>query len=80
MTESGDTGIGIVLERLAALGRSLSRYDLLLAVIPAAFACSLAAGQLLSVPSSNAMAAASVVGALVLADALFLNPPRLRGV
>lgn len=68
------------LERLAAFGRLLSRYDLLLAVIPVAFLCSLAAGTLLSVPTSNALALASAVGAMALVDALFLNPPRSRGV
>ncbi|MFB6171745.1 MAG: hypothetical protein ABEJ23_04375 [Haloarculaceae archaeon] len=76
MTTSGDTVLRTVLDRLSAL----SRYDLLLAVVPIAFLCSLAVGQLLSLPPRHALASGAVVGALALVDGLFLNPPRDRGV
>lgn len=57
-----------------------SRYDLVLAVIPLVLAASVAAGHLLPVPVESALAAAAVVATLVVADALFFNPPtRGRG-
>jgi len=57
----------------------LSRYDLLLLVIPAAFPVAIAASQVSSFGITTLMAAASVVGALAVADGLFLNPPRRPG-
>ena len=54
----------------------LSRYDLLLAVVPAAFLAGLAAVGLADVPLRIAMTSAGAVGALALVDGLFLNPPR----
>lgn len=53
-----------------------SRYDLVLAVIPAAFLFGALAGTTSSVPTTAAVSAASVVGGLAMLDALFLNPPR----
>ena len=58
----------------------LSRYDLLLAVIPAAFLLGLLAAGLADVPLRLAMGSAGAVGALALIDGLFLNPPRRPGV
>lgn len=58
------------------LGRVPSRYDALLAVIPAAFLAAGVLGSVLPIPMRTAVAAASVVGMLAVADALFLNPPR----
>jgi hypothetical protein len=58
------------------LPESLSRYDLTLAVIPAAFVLSLLARQLFTISSHAAVMAASLVGALALVDGLFLHPPR----
>ncbi|WP_164471709.1 hypothetical protein [Halosimplex salinum] len=55
--------------------RRLSRYDLLLLVIPAAFLFALVGSTVSSFPLSAFMAAASVVGALAVADGLFVNPP-----
>lgn len=52
-----------------------SRYDLVLAVIPTAFVVALLVGNLLSVSARVALVSASVVGALAVLDALFLNPP-----
>jgi hypothetical protein len=54
----------------------LSRYDLLLLVIPAAFLVAFVASQLSSFGLTTLMVPASVVGALAVADGLFLHPPR----
>lgn len=67
-----------IADTLEAVGWRLSRYDLVLAVVPAAFAFALAASTTLSVPPRVALTAASAVGALVVADALFVHPP-MRG-
>jgi len=55
--------------------RRLSRYDLLLLVIPVAFCLAFVGSTMTSLPLSMSMAGASVVGALVVADGLFVNPP-----
>lgn len=55
---------------------SLSRYDLVLAVIPSAFLVALLLGHVLAIPARTALFGASVVGGLALFDALFVNPPR----
>lgn len=60
---------------LGRVSASIGRYDLLLAVIPLAFAVTTAASELLGVPIETAMVAASVVGVLALVDGLFLRPP-----
>lgn len=54
----------------------LSRYDLLLVVVPAAFLVGLLAAGLADVPFEVAMGLAAAVGVLALVDGLFLNPPR----
>ncbi|WP_247009017.1 hypothetical protein [Halorientalis litorea] len=53
----------------------LSRYDLVLVLIPLVLAASVFLGHLLSVPVEMTLAGASVVGTAALVDALFLNPP-----
>jgi len=53
----------------------LSRYDLLLLVIPAAFLLAFAGATVSALPTRPFVAAASVVGALAVADGLFVNPP-----
>lgn len=58
-----------------ALSESLSRYDLTLLVVPIAFLCALVLNSALPVPTSTALAGAALCGAVVVADALFLNPP-----
>lgn len=65
-------GIERLLERV-------SRYDLVLTVIPLAFVTALLATDLLAVSVRESMAVASTVGALAVADALFVNPPRPNG-
>lgn len=54
---------------------SVSRYDLVIGVIPLVFAVALAATGALDVATHRALAAAAVVGVLALVDALYLNPP-----
>lgn len=58
------------------LGRRLSRYDLVLVLIPAAFCFAAVASRLASVPTHVTLAGAATVGALALFDGLFVNPPR----
>lgn len=53
----------------------LTRYDLVLAVIPVVFALAIVATTALSVPFLAALAVGAVLSSLVLADALFVNPP-----
>jgi hypothetical protein len=56
--------------------RTLSRYDLLLVVIPVVFVVALALAQVSTLAASTALGAASLVGAVAVADGLFVNPPR----
>lgn len=73
MSGSDDTDAGIV----SRAAPSLTRYDLLLAAIPAAFCLAFVASQFLPVPTRSALTAASLVGAALVADGLFRRPPRL---
>lgn len=54
---------------------TVSRYDLVLAIIPAAFVVALLASVFLSLPLRTVLPASSLVGVLALADSLYLNPP-----
>jgi hypothetical protein len=56
--------------------RTVSRYDLVLLVIPAVFVLALATAQLSPFRVSTLLAAASLVGGLAVVDGLFVNPPR----
>lgn len=56
-----------------------SRDDLVLAVIPVAFLAAVFAGAVGPVSYTAAMRAAALVGVLVVADALFVNPPLRNG-
>jgi|APHM01.1.fsa_nt_gi hypothetical protein len=67
MTGSGDT--------LGSSFARLSRYDLILVAIPLAFLAGGVATFGLGVPVRRSMAAASLVGAFAVVDALFINPP-----
>lgn len=58
--------------------RRLSRYDLLLAVVPIAFILGVLLAEIGIVPIRVSLAGAAGIGALALLDALFLNPPRGR--
>ncbi|QPV64261.1 hypothetical protein I7X12_06500 [Halosimplex litoreum] len=59
----------------SAAGSRLSRYDLLLVVIPAAFLLALVGSLVSALPASVFVAGASVIGGLAVADGLFVNPP-----
>jgi hypothetical protein len=54
---------------------SLTRYDLVLAIIPSVFLMSLLVGQTLSISMPTVLLGAGLVGVLTVTDALFLNPP-----
>lgn len=64
-----------VRNRLGRILSSISRYDLWLAAIPAAFVLSVLVATTLGVSLEVAMLGAAVVGAAVLVDALFWRPP-----
>jgi len=61
--------------RVPVLG-SLSRYDVLLAVIPLGFACALLVALVFDISVQQAVATGAVIGAIALADALYFNPPQ----
>lgn len=54
---------------------SISRYDLLLAVIPLVFLIAAVFGALLSVPLNLSLFGAALVGAVAVVDGVFWNPP-----
>lgn len=67
--------------RLRRTVSATSRWDLLLAIIPLAFASAATASTALGVPLEAGMLAASVIGLFALVDGLFLRPPNgLQGV
>lgn len=55
--------------------RTVSRYDLVLFVIPALFVLALVAAQASPYRASTLLAAASLVGGIAVVDGLFVNPP-----
>lgn len=57
------------------LGWPLSRYDLVLAVIPLAFGVALVAGTVFEVALPTALAVASVLGLGMIVDCIYRNPP-----
>jgi len=57
----------------------LTRYDLVLTVIPVALLLTVGTASLFGLPTRTALAGWSVVGFVALADALFLNPPTVGG-
>ena len=63
-------------ETLLLDGPPLSRYDLLLAIIPLVLLVAGAIGQLTGAPVWAALAAGSLVALPLLADGLAVNPPR----
>jgi hypothetical protein len=56
--------------------RDVSRYDLVLAVIPAVFLAAGLLGELISLPPTLTALLAGALGSLAVVDALFINPPR----
>lgn len=63
-------------ERFDSALASPSRYDLALWLIPAAFLLAFVASAILPVSTRAALVGASLIGTLVIADAVALNPPR----
>lgn len=61
--------------RIAVLCDRASRYDFVLAIIPLAFLGAVALQELLDLSSTMAILLGSLVSALAVIDALFLNPP-----
>jgi len=57
----------------------VSRYDLVLAIIPAALVCSLLVGRLLSLSPRTTLVAGAAVGLLAMIDGLFRHPPDAGG-
>ena len=53
----------------------VSRHDVVLALLPLAILLPAVASGLLGLPLHTGLAGGSIVGVLMLADALFLNPP-----
>lgn len=79
MLESGKTGTSV--ERLVRRVRSsISRYDVLLAIVPVAFLAALLVGRLAGLPFEAALLGGVSIATLALIDGLFLRPPTgLRG-
>lgn len=77
MTSSDNSVLRTVREMFSAVRRppGLSRYDVVLAVIPLAFLSALFATTVLSMPFQQTAVVASLVGGATVIDALFLNPP-----
>lgn len=67
-TDSGSVGV--------ANRRSVSRYDLVLAAIPAALIWPTLFTRALGIGFEVGLLVGAIVGALALLDAVFLNPPR----
>ncbi|APX97875.1 hypothetical protein [Natronorubrum daqingense] len=63
------------LETVVATLAAASRYDVLLGIIPVAYASAILVAGLSSVPLVVTMLVASLVGVVVIADACYLNPP-----
>lgn len=68
-----------VVELLNRFRRSVTRYDLVLAIIPVALILTVGAAELFGLPNRAALASGALVGFVALADALFLNPPVAGG-
>ena len=56
-----------------------TRYDLLLAIVPVAFAVALVAASVLGISMVQAMLIAAPIGVFVIIDACYLNPPVDQG-
>lgn len=67
------------LETLVDVLTAATRYDLLVGIVPLAFAVALVAATVLPVSTVQTLPVAAVVGALAVVDACYLNPPVDRG-
>lgn len=66
---------GIVSLARAISNRSLSRYDLVLAVVPLSFALAIFAETALTIAPQKALFASALIAGLALLDGLFRHPP-----
>lgn len=64
------------IHRIRSVIHSLNRYDLALAAIPLAFLLGIVAHVVSPVPLQGAMILSAGIGLFVLADVLFVDPPR----
>ncbi|WP_276272565.1 hypothetical protein [Haloarcula litorea] len=79
-TRSSRTGASDAQQRdRSALPASFSRYDLVLALIPAAFLLAMGVGGLFGFSVRTALTLGALLGTCAVVDALFLNPPRGGG-
>ncbi|QCS44128.1 hypothetical protein [Natrinema versiforme] len=67
------------LEALVDVLTAASRYDLLLGIVPLAFAVALVAATVLGVSEVQALSVAAGVGVAAVIDACYLHPPVDRG-
>jgi len=61
--------------RIARWATAMTYYDLVLVLLPIPFLVGLFAGVTLSIPLHVGVVAAATLSALILADAVFRNPP-----
>ena len=61
--------------RIARWATAMTYYDLVLALLPVPFLVGLFAGVALSIPLRVGVVSASTLSVLILADAVFRNPP-----
>ncbi|WP_049924336.1 hypothetical protein [Halopiger djelfimassiliensis] len=66
-------------ETLVGVLAAVTRYDLLLGIVPLVFTGALVAAHVLSVSMVQAMFVAATIGAFVIVDACYLNPPTDQG-
>ena len=66
-------------ETLVDVLAAANRYDFLLAIVPVAFAVALVVANVASVSILESTVVAAIVGALVIVDACYLNPPTDQG-
>ena len=65
--------------RIESLDVPVTRYDVVLGLIPAAFVLGVFVAGLLDVSTRTALVAAALLGLVGVVDALFLNPPTAGG-
>lgn len=68
-----------IVSRTVQGAMNISRYDLVLAVVPVAFLLAVGGGLLSPVPVYAAMAIGSLVAGAAVVDALFIDPPSPGG-
>lgn len=75
MAVSSDTEHGTRTTFYERLFGQLTRYDIVLTVIPLLFVVPALGSALTPIPFLSAVAAGAILSGLLLADALFFNPP-----